>query len=128
MAIKGSVYLIGKGENQINPIHGEDLAEVCLSAINQDQKEIAIGGPEIFSMKEIAQLSFELLDKPSKINKIPTGLMKLLASVVGVFSGHYKELMNFFIYGMQQNGIANKTGNHKLKDYLLEFISSKKIN
>ena len=32
MAKKGRAYVFGSGENKINPIHGEDLAEICVKA------------------------------------------------------------------------------------------------
>ena len=39
MARKGRVYLIGAGDNRINPIHGADLAEVCVDAVDQEVPE-----------------------------------------------------------------------------------------
>ncbi|NNG26902.1 MAG: SDR family oxidoreductase, partial [Ignavibacteriaceae bacterium] len=47
MAKKGKGYVFGSGENKINPIHGEDLAEVCVNASKGDEKEIKIGGPDM---------------------------------------------------------------------------------
>jgi uncharacterized protein YbjT (DUF2867 family) len=46
MADKGRVYLFGRGEYQSNPIHGDDLAKVCIDAIANIEKEILVGGPE----------------------------------------------------------------------------------
>jgi hypothetical protein len=34
MAVKGRIYLFGDGSYKSNPIHGEDLAQVCVDAIN----------------------------------------------------------------------------------------------
>jgi len=39
MAKSGRVYLIGNGENKINPIHGADLAEVCVDAATNKEYE-----------------------------------------------------------------------------------------
>ena len=33
MAKSGRVYLIGDGYHKINPIHGADLAKVCVDAV-----------------------------------------------------------------------------------------------
>src|SRR6056297_422501 len=38
MAKKGRVVLFGNGELKLNPIHGADLAEVCVRAIAQKEK------------------------------------------------------------------------------------------
>ena len=49
MTKKGRIYLFGKGQAQLNPIHGADLAKVCVEAIQQSQKTIEVGGPELLS-------------------------------------------------------------------------------
>jgi len=46
MAKKGRVSLFGTGEYRINPIHGEDLTEVCVRAIEDPTGEIEVGGPD----------------------------------------------------------------------------------
>jgi uncharacterized protein YbjT (DUF2867 family) len=40
MAQKGRVFLIGKGSNNTNPIHGKDLAKMCADALADERKEI----------------------------------------------------------------------------------------
>ena len=40
MALKGNIYLFGSGEQKANPIHGEDLAAVCVDAIGSSDQEI----------------------------------------------------------------------------------------
>ena len=45
MASRGSVYLIGDGQRKINPIHGADLAKVCVDAVAGAEADIDVGGP-----------------------------------------------------------------------------------
>ncbi len=71
MAKKGKIYLFGKGEHTINPIHGTDLAEVCVNAIERAQKEIDVGGPTIYTWREIAELAFQVMNKQANISTIP---------------------------------------------------------
>ncbi|MCP4399083.1 MAG: SDR family oxidoreductase [bacterium] len=71
MAKKGKIYLFGKGEHTINPIHGNDLAEVCVNAIERAQKEIDVGGPTIYTWREIAELAFRVVNKQANISTIP---------------------------------------------------------
>jgi len=80
MARSGRVYLFGDGSNRINPIHGADLAEVCADALEYREKQLDIGGPEVFTYREIAQLSFDVLEKPKKITCLPK---KLIAAAIG---------------------------------------------
>ncbi len=86
MAKKGRVFLFGSGEHKINPIHGADLAEVCVKAIGREEKEINVGGPEVFSYKEIARLAFRALDKKVKISHIPQWINKSLLFLVKLFT------------------------------------------
>lgn len=80
MADAGRVYLFGDGSNRINPIHGADLAEVCAAALESGEKQLDVGGPEEFTYREIAELAFEVIEKPRKITCVPK---TLIAAVVG---------------------------------------------
>ena len=80
MARSGRVYLFGDGSNRINPIDGADLAEVCVDALENREQQLDVGGPEVFSYREIAELAFDVLDKPKRITCLPK---KLIAAVVG---------------------------------------------
>ena len=75
MARSGRVYLFGDGTNRINPIHGADLAEVCAEALVRPASEIDVGGPEVFTYREIAELAFDVVDQPEKITCIPKYLV-----------------------------------------------------
>ena len=80
MARSGRVFLFGDGSSQINPIHGADLAEACVSALETEQSRVDVGGPEVFTYREIAELAFDVLDQPAKIICIPK---PLVSAVVG---------------------------------------------
>ncbi len=75
MARSGRAYLFGDGSNRINPIHGADLAEVCADASESAIQQIDVGGPEVFTYREIAELAFTILDKPKKITCVPKTLV-----------------------------------------------------
>ena len=75
MARSGRVFLFGDGSSQINPIHGADLAEVCVSALETEQNRVDVGGPEVFTYREIAELAFDVLDRPAGIICIPKPLV-----------------------------------------------------
>lgn len=117
MAEKGRVYLFGDGNNKINPIHGADLAEVCVNAAEENEKKIEAGGPDILTHKEIAELAFEAVGKKKKITTVPVwigkgllGLMKLLTPVK-TYGG-----FEFFMSVLIKDLIAPAQGKHHLKD------------
>lgn len=82
MARSGRVYLFGDGSNRINPIHGADLAEVCASALVGSEGEIDVGGPEVFTYREIAKLAFDVLEQREKITCIPKYLVSATAGTL----------------------------------------------
>ncbi|WP_212747840.1 NAD(P)H-binding protein [Pseudoalteromonas sp. S558] len=85
MADNGRIYLFGKGGYQSNPIHGDDLAKVCIDAISSVEKEILVGGPEIFTQIELAEVAFEAVGKPVKITFIPNWIRICLLTLCKLF-------------------------------------------
>ena len=67
MAKTGKVYLFGDGKLKLNPIHGRDLAKEVINSIKNDKNEINIGGPDLLSQNEIAELALKAYKKPTKI-------------------------------------------------------------
>jgi uncharacterized protein YbjT (DUF2867 family) len=78
MAEKGKVYLFGDGENEINPIHGRDLAEICVDAIYEKETDITVGGPVVYTYKEIAELAFKIAEKKVSISSIPEWMIRII--------------------------------------------------
>jgi uncharacterized protein YbjT (DUF2867 family) len=120
MARKGRVYLFGDGNKRINPIHGADLAITCVDAVDGTETAIDVGGPEVLTHRQIAQLAFEALGKPPKISSIPVWLMRLLASTAKVFNRHEGELLAFLTTAMSIDAVAPKTGTRTLGAHFRE--------
>ena len=123
MAKSGRVYLIGNGKNKINPIHGADLAKVCVDAVTGKEHEIPVGGPVIYSTKEIAELAFSILGKKPKITRIPPWLAKSAVIAIRPFNKQMSDLAEFFIVASQSDGVAPATGSYTLDDYYQELAS-----
>jgi uncharacterized protein YbjT (DUF2867 family) len=123
MAKQGTVYLIGDGTHKINPIHGADLARVCVDAVTSKEKNIPVGGPIIYSYREIAELAFDVLGKPPKIRRVPVWAVKLAASLIRPFSAKYHALVAGLATIMQNDFIAPQVGTHTLKDFYERLAS-----
>lgn len=123
MARKGRIYLIGQGRNRINPIHGADLAISCVDAVDGDRTEIDVGGPEILSFRQIAELAFQILDKPVRITVVPVGVMRAVVAATKLFNTHQGELLAFFTTAMTSGGVAPKTGTNFLGAHFEEQSS-----
>ncbi len=122
LAKKGRIYLLGDGQLQSNPIHGEDLAKECVNQIYSNDKELDIGGPEILTQEEIANMAFQAIGKKSKITYIPDWIRKLALKVGKIFvSKQTFGAFEFFLTVMGMEMIAPKYGKHTLKKYFEEL-------
>jgi uncharacterized protein YbjT (DUF2867 family) len=124
MAGKGRIYLIGNGRNRVNPIHGADLAEICVDAIENNQNEINAGGPEIITYREIAELAFQVIGTTPRITCVPHRLLKIVIPVLKVFSRHQADLLAFFTTAATSDAVAPARGRRKLGDYFRELVSA----
>jgi uncharacterized protein YbjT (DUF2867 family) len=122
MAKKGRIFLFGNGDQKTNPIHGEDLAKVCVSTIAGDDKEIEIGGPEILTHTEIANIAFEVVGKTPKIVHIPDWMRRSILKFGKLFmSAKRFGPIEFFMNIMAIDMVAPEYGQHTLKNYFNEL-------
>jgi uncharacterized protein YbjT (DUF2867 family) len=121
MAKKGRGYVFGSGKNRINPIHGKDLAEVCVKASESHQKEIHVGGPDIFTHNDILNLAFEVQGKKPKISKIPLWVSKLTARTLRTFTSvKTYGPVEFFMTVLVADLVAPEYGSRHLRNFFIE--------
>ena len=115
MAKKGSVYIFGKGKKKFNPIHGADLAQVCVDAINSNQNEIVVGGPDILTHYEVAEMALLTSGKPINIVHVPHWVRKSILWIMRTFtSSKTYGPIEFFLTLMAEDAIAPRYGSHRL--------------
>lgn len=123
MAKKGKVYLFGHGEYALNPIHGEDLAKVCLDTLQSDKKEIEIGGPDVLTQNQIAAMALQAWHKPIKVSHLADWIRRLIIwSVRSFTSSKTYGPIEFFLTAMATDMVAPKYGNHKLIDFYSTLV------
>jgi nucleoside-diphosphate-sugar epimerase len=127
MARKGRVWLIGSGENLVNPIHGADLAAACVDAAEGDSHVIDVGGPETLTWHDVADLAFDVLDKPAKVSRIPEWLMWSVVRLVKLFNRHRGDLLAFFTTMATTDVVAPQRGIHTLDEHYRQLLESKII-
>ncbi|WCO03150.1 SDR family oxidoreductase [Psychroserpens ponticola] len=121
MAKRGRVYLFGKGEQKFNPIHGEDLAIVCLQAIDSHKSEIIVGGPDVLTFNEISEMALETLQKPIKICHLPDWSRRFLIWTLRTFtSSKTYGPIEFFLTLMADDHIAPRFGTRRLRHFFRE--------
>jgi uncharacterized protein YbjT (DUF2867 family) len=117
MASKGRSFLVGTGTNRMNPIHGRDLANVCVDTAEGDELEVEAGGPDIMTQREAAALAFEVVGKPAKITVIPMWLARGLVNFIGLLSTQFGDLADFIVTAGEIDGVGPKRGTTTLKSY-----------
>ncbi len=129
MAKGGRVYLFGDGKLKLNPIHGKDLAKEVANAISQEKKEINIGGPDLLSQNEIAELALKAYGKAVKIVHLPDWIRKFALWSVRTFaSSKTYGPIEFFMTTMVMDMEAPQFGQEKLEDFFNEEVKRMKRN
>jgi uncharacterized protein YbjT (DUF2867 family) len=126
MATRGRVYLIGDGTNRVNPIHGADLAQVCVDALDNGRREIDVGGPEILTHREIAGLALRAVGNRERITSVPVWVMRGVVSLTRAFNRHQGELLAFFTEAMTQDSVAPRAGRRTLADEFQRLASAER--
>ncbi len=117
MATRGRSFLVGDGSNLMNPIHGHDLAHVCVDTAEGDALEVEAGGPDIMTQREAAELAFEVVGKTPKITVIPLWLARGLANFIGLLSTQFGDLADFIVTAGEIDGVGPKRGSITLRSY-----------
>lgn len=117
MARKGRVWLIGSGTSRVNPIHGADLAVVCVDGVEGDAHEIEVGGPQTLNWNEVAALAFEVLGSPERVTHLPEWLVESVVRLVRLFNRHQGELLAFFTTMATTDVVAASAGTRTLEKH-----------
>jgi uncharacterized protein YbjT (DUF2867 family) len=116
-AARGRLPVIGDGSARTNPIHEQDLAEACVAAIAQSEREIELGGPAIYSREEIARLAFEALGTPARLVRLPALALRAAGLVTRPFNPRLAALLEFGAVVSQVDAIAPRRGTRDLLWY-----------
>ncbi|WMX17176.1 MULTISPECIES: SDR family oxidoreductase [unclassified Aureispira] len=125
MAKNGRVYLFGDGNCQLNPIHGADLAEVCVTSIGKSTREVVVGGPDLFTQNELAELALEAWGNKVKIVHLPDWIRRGIIFIMRTFtSSKTYGPIEFFLTAMAVDNIAPKYGQKRLKYFFEQEVSN----
>ncbi|MEH6610753.1 MAG: SDR family oxidoreductase [Halioglobus sp.] len=117
MAKRGRVYLVGDGSNKMSPIHGGDLARVCVETSEGDELQVEAGGPDILTQREAAELAFDVAGNPPKVTVIPIWIARVLVKFVALLSTQYGDLADFIVTAGEIDGVGPPRGTSTLRSY-----------
>ena len=128
MAAKGAAWLVGKGNSRFAPIHGADLATYIVDRLEDDaavSREFPVGGPELLSQREIAELAFSALNQSSRIYATPDWLVPMLAKLIIPFNVNLGSFLAMLAaMAGEQDAAAVRTGERYLADFYREQLLS----
>ena len=124
MAKSGRCYLFGDGSAKINPIHGADLAAVCLDAFEGADELLEVGGPEVLTQRQIAELAFSTLGKRPKLTKMPLWLVGGSMWVVKIFSRRRWNVTAFVFGACRNDMVGPQVGEHRLGPWFTERVAA----
>ncbi|MDE0757158.1 MAG: SDR family oxidoreductase [Pseudomonadales bacterium] len=128
MAAKGTAWLVGKGDSRFAPIHGADLATYIVDRLEDDaavSSEFPVGGPELLSQREIAELAFSALNQSSRIYATPGWLVPMLALLVIPFNVNLGSFLAMLAaMAGEQDAAVVSTGERYLADFFREQLVS----
>jgi uncharacterized protein YbjT (DUF2867 family) len=123
-AKKNRGIVVGDGSRRTNPIHEADVARACVAALLNEEKEITIGGAEIFTRREITELAFDALGKRAKIRRVPPAVLKTMIFPLRFYNRRIYDLMDFGIAATQIDCLAPPSGDGNLREF---FSASAKM-
>ncbi len=128
IARSGHMFWLGDGECRINPIHGEDLARVCVTAVEGSIREIDVGGPEMFTFRSLFELAFEAVGKVPKITFLPLWIGEAALGLLRIFNPKLAGAAAFFVLVNKMDNGAPAYGSRRLIDYFREMTTGTSDN
>lgn len=125
MAQAGRVWLFGDGNKRINPIHGADLATATAEAIAARRDWFDIGGPDVFTQRELAELAFASLGKSPRITLLPDILRRAALRVLPVVTPvRVSGPARFFLSALALDMVGEYYGTRRLKDHFENSLAA----
>ena len=122
-ARKGKLRVIGGGSALVNPIHRDDLAVAFVDAVEAHETEIDVGGPEVFTRSEIAELAIEAWGKEPKSRSLPLVLAAYWSRFSIFRGGHNKHVSAANTVAAHTDLVAPEMGTRLLSDYFAEQVA-----
>jgi hypothetical protein len=101
---------------------------VVVSAVDMQENEYCVGGPDVLTQNEAADLAYDILKKrgiPSSGTKtyLSVSMLKNVAWVISFLSTQFGDLFDFIFTAGEVNGIApHKTGTKTMRLYFEEEL------
>lgn len=120
MAQKGLLFDIGSGRTRTNPICERDLAEIIveLSLDPKGPRELAAGGPQVMTRRQILEQVASAARRPVRIRGLPVWLARINGALVRVAHPRIGQFLQFAVGLARHDAIAPALGTTTFAQYL----------
>lgn len=126
MAKRGKIFLFGPGDHRMNPIHGADLADEIVRSIPFEQAELALGGPEVFTYRQIAGLAAAVANDKARIIRLPDIIRKAMLSTSRAITPQtFHGPLEFFLTVLGTDMVAPLRGQIRLREHFEEVAGKR---
>lgn len=116
----------GNPECRSNPIHEEDIARNALEHLEGDSAQLEMGGPEVFTRREIGLLMCRAAGwKHGATLRLPNWFHLMNAHLLGIISPRVLDMLRFYLVISEFDNIAPIAGQRRLADYYAQAASNK---
>lgn len=125
MARRGTVWGMGSAAGRTNPIHEADVAEYFVQLVDTPRNDVvSIGGPDVFTVEQVATEAFAALGKSGKFRRVPMWTVDVALAAMKVFSKPTYDIVSFLRINMQYDElIAPAVGRRHLPDFFRQLAS-----
>lgn len=116
MAKRKVIPIVGDGKAKTNSIHHKDLAKVVVSYLEEGPKMLEVGGPNIHTRLEMAEMIKEKIG--GTIIKVPKTLAEMGAEIPKIFNEGMHDKLDYFTYITTNDMIGEKNGSISFQEYL----------
>jgi uncharacterized protein YbjT (DUF2867 family) len=131
IATKDVYKLYGDPDVKMNPLHAADFADLVAKAIEApDWRNIEkdVGGPEIFTRRQIAELAFKVHGKEPKIKVTPLWQFAMIMYVMKLVNFNVYHLFQFLHFTWRTPWMAATVNGHRrLEDHWQELKKEGKV-
>jgi uncharacterized protein YbjT (DUF2867 family) len=118
MARRGVAWIPGDGQARTNPVHPQEVAEVCVAALEQDgDRSILVGGPEVLTREDIVRLAFEAVGRRPRILHLPRWVLIGAAALLRRIHPRLSEVTDFSVRALTSDFLAPEAGTRRLGDH-----------
>ncbi|MEM9293331.1 MAG: NAD(P)H-binding protein [Acidobacteriota bacterium] len=114
----------GGGSAETNPIAEADLAAFVLDALDQSAGKQEVGGPEVITRRQIAQLALKARQRRGFVMAPPLALLKLQGKLLTPLDRRLAQLLAFFAAVSGSECLAPPTGSTTLAQYFQDRLGN----